>query len=125
MLSVDIHSHVILHNYNAHVHVHEMYNICRTKSHEVLWCYLGNEFSSKVCFDVRFTCYRRALVVPIIFLLQVISFDVHVFYYFVCIIHKCTSVFYNLKCNFWRAQYSSQRFVLFVTRCDISFSSSV
>ena len=57
--NVDIHSHVTRQQNKLHTHK------CRTSAAQKAFrCYgvtLWNEFSSKVCFDVSFTCYKRAL----------------------------------------------------------------
>ena len=57
--NVDIHSHVTRQQNKLHTHK------CRTSAaQKAIKCYgvtLWNEFSSKVCFDVSFTCYKRAL----------------------------------------------------------------
>ena len=57
--NVDIHSHVTRQQNKLHTHK------CRTSvAQKAIRCYgvtLWNEFSSKVCFDVSFTCYKRAL----------------------------------------------------------------
>ena len=57
--NVDINSHVKRQQNKLHIHK------CRTSAaQKAIMCYgviLGNEFSSKVCFDVSFTCYKRAL----------------------------------------------------------------
>ena len=58
--NVDIHSHVTRQK-KIKLHTHK----CRTSAaQKAIRCYsviLWNEFSSKVCFDVSSTCYKRAL----------------------------------------------------------------
>ena len=57
--NVDIHSHVTRQQNKLHTHK------CRTSAaQKAIRCYgviLWNEFKSKVCFDVSFTCYKSAL----------------------------------------------------------------
>ena len=57
--NVDIHSHVTCQQNKLLTHK------CRTSAaQKAISCYgviLWNEFSSKVCFDVTFTCYKKAL----------------------------------------------------------------
>ena len=59
--NVDIHSHVTRQQNKLHTHK------CRTSAaQKAIRCYgatLWNAFSSKVCFDVSFTCYKRALTI--------------------------------------------------------------
>ena len=76
--NVDIHSHVT--RWQNKLHTHK----CRTSAaQKAIRCYgviLWNEFSSKVCFDVSFTCHKRAkkhfFSIKYNFLLQIISSDV-------------------------------------------------
>ena len=57
--NVDMHSHVTRQQNKLHTHK------CRTSAaQKAIRCYgviLWNEFSSKVCIDVSFICYKRAL----------------------------------------------------------------
>ena len=57
--NVDIHIHVTRQQNKLHTHK------CRTSAaQKAIGCYgviLWNEFSSEVCFDVSFTCYKRTL----------------------------------------------------------------
>ena len=57
--NVDMHSYVTRQQNKLHTHK------CRTSSaQKAIRCYgviLWDEFSSKVCIDVGFTCYKRAL----------------------------------------------------------------
>ena len=90
MRNVDIHSHVTRQQNKLHT------NKCRTSvAQKAIRCdgvILWNEFSSKVCFDVSFTCYKRALKT---FVLNQVIFcykSYHLMYYTLsdCIMHFCT-----------------------------------
>ena len=108
--NVDIHSHVTRQQYKLHTHK------CRTSAaQKAIRCYgviLWNDFSSKVCFDVSFTCYKRALKT---FLFNQAYFSVtnHILW--------CCYFLQIRKCNFFVGAYASGRFVLFVIRCDIFY----
>ena len=103
--NVDIYSHVTRQQNKLHAH-----KCTRSVAQKAIRCYgvtSRNWFSSKVCVDVSFTCYKRALKTfllnQVYFLLQIISSNV---LYIIWLYHALLHFFYFLqfrKRNFLRA----------------------